>query len=550
MKLRRTALVLICAMLAAPALGGCASETDGGGGIVTPSPDAIRVEVVGGSERRLSEGVEHEIEFRIVKGTAAEPVQGVIDFELEGDVGGASLSGHSAPTDEHGHATVTLRSGVAAQFDLVASAEVAEVPAVVRIRVERMRFGALDYVVRYDGMRDVTGAEVALFTNVTCSDLARAVPTPREVQEKRLGVAGKFENVEVGLRLAVYALGIDRADLVAAEACADVTLDGPTGNVTINLQDTADVLGGTFQTEETFDVTAGFHPALDALLDAMRGLSTDAARYVVDLVADHPRTPSWLRSALSSSAVRSTVASLLRDAIGDIHVPGYVTALLDFGGDVDTAFSQLTLRGQLSFTNPDEFGAAMGNHRIYSVAFPLDGTIAERRVAATAPVNVTVGPMITMDEHALGLVFGQVLEMIINDVLLPRLPGSPTSLVELTRGLLDCEAIARSLVGTGSTWTDVADGVCEVGLTLLGGYLEAQLLALGEYDTLHLSGTAQLQDLDRDYDRETINGGMAHARWTGADGEIVFDGTFTGLREDDTRGQRHPVRERMMTTLD
>jgi hypothetical protein len=476
-----------------------------------------------------------------------EPLEGVVDFAIEGEAAGATLSGGAATTDAEGYAKITLRAGTQASFGVVAVAPLAE-PVTVDITVERMRFGSLGYVVRYDGMRLVDSVEAALFTNVTCDDLARSVPSPRESQYTALNRNETFAEVEVGIPLAIYALGIDRGDQVAAEACADAMLESPAGNVEIHLDDVADLFGGTWAIQERFDVTAGFSPTLDALLDAMTGLSSDPAGYIVDYVASSPSTPSWLRTALGSSTTRAIVAGVLRDAIDDVTLPGFVTETLDLGADIDRAFTQLTFDGQLTFDEPDEFGASLGRHRVTRVYFPVDSGIAERPLSAVAEnVGVTVGPTITVAEHELAIAFGQVIEMILHDVLLARLPGSPRTTHEWLASLLDCDGIAMSIAGESGAIRDVTNAVCDVGVALLGGLIEGYLTELWEYDVLHLAGTANLVDSDQDYDRDVLEEGVANARWTGASGEMTFTGVFEGEKLDDVTGRTHRVRERMGT---
>ncbi len=531
-------------LLLPPWFVGCAGDTGPGGG----GPGVVegaRLEVVGATSRILDEYAEETIEVRYISAEGL-PISGTVEFFVEGDPAGGTLSGHSARTDADGVASIVLRTGTQANFDVVATGELARDPARVGIQVEPLSFGDLDYVVTYTGLRVVDSAEVALFSNITCDDLDRAVPTPAQVQFAFLRARETFEDVEVGVPMAVYALGIDRNDNVAAEACADVTLTGPTGNVEIPLADVAELFGGTYTVEETFDVTDGFSPALDFTLDLLTGLATDPAAWLVDYVASSDSVPSWLRSALSSRVTRDLVANALRDAISDIHVPGYLSDLFDLGHGINTAFSRLTLDGELTFGEGTEFGTYDGTHLVTGIRFPLiDGGEANRSVRALANLTVEVGPTITMHEHTLALPFGRVVEMVLNEVLLPSLPGSPTSTHEFLTQLIDCSEIAMELAGEDPTIESIANGVCDVGLTILGGVIENYITEMWEYDSLTLSGTADLVDTDGDYDRDHLEDGEADALWSGDSGDLVFMGTLAGERLDDEGGREHPVRERL-----
>ncbi len=544
----RIRILLIALTLAAPAVAvtGCASDGSGG---IDPGDlidGTARLEVVGSTTRIVNEMAEEIIEIRYLDKDGAPIPNGLVEFLIEGDPNTGSLSGHASPTNDDGIAEVTLRAGTEATFDVVATAELAPDPVSVSITVQPLSFGTLDYVVTYAGRRVVDSAEVAIWTNMTCSDLQRAVPAPRETQVTSLRAHNSFEGVEIGLPLAVYALGIDNNDNVAAEACADATLSTQRGSLEIPLGDVAELFGGDYSVEETFDVTSGFSPALDTTLDILGGLSRDPAAYIVDFVAMDPRTPSWLRSALSSGPVRALIAGYLRDAISDIHVPSYITDLVDFGAGVNMAFSQLTLVGDLEFGEASEFGTYDGTHRVHALRFPLiDETTTERPIRAMAPVEVTVGPEIGLAEHTLAVSFGEVVEMVLHDVLLPRLPGSPATTTEFLGDLLDCDAIATSIAGTSGTWESVTNAVCEVGLTVLGEVIENYITDMWQYEQFTLSGHAELTDSDLDYDRDHLDHGHATVVWTGDSGELRFDGVMSGQRLDDHTGRTSPVRERM-----
>jgi hypothetical protein len=515
------------------------------GPMPNPMADGARLEVVGSSSRIVNEGATEIVEIRYVDANGA-PIDGVVEFAIEGDAAGATLSGTASPTDADGIARVHVRAGTSTDFDLVASAVRAELPAVVTFTVQQMRFADLDVTVTYSGRRDVQTVELALFTNVTCTELNTSVPVPRDVKSTRVYGTETFTAVEVGIPLAVYALGIDRRDNVAAEACLDHVLDSTGGAVTIDLSDTRELFGGTYTTVETFDVTEGFDPTLDFVLDLLEGVSTDPAAYIVDLVASSPETPGFIRSALAIPGTRDAVANALRDAISTIHVPGYLVDVADFGYGVNLAFERLTFDGQLTFPEPDEFGAGVGSHRLTQIRFPLtDGGEATRALTARADgIAINVGPEISIAEHALAIEFGRVIEMVLNDVLLARLPGSPASVTAWLHDLFDCASIAASL-SADPTIRTVANSVCDIGISLLGATVEDSITGLWEYDTLHLSGTAALTDEDQDYDRDHLVDGHANSRWTGASGELIFAGTLSGQRLDDVTGREHPVRERM-----
>ncbi|MCB9598608.1 MAG: Ig-like domain-containing protein [Sandaracinaceae bacterium] len=503
------------------------------------------LEVVGASSIQVEAGGAVEIELRYLDANDAIVPEALIDLSVEGDAAVGSLAAMTAQTDGEGVAVATLRTEAEGTVDVVASANEAD-PARATVTVRPMVFGTLGVTVSYMGSRPLTGAELGLFVNASCEDLARAVPSPATVRSVGIGSRTELDGLALDVPMALYALGIDGADRVAAETCTDVTMTEPNREVNVPLSDVAVRVRGPYATVETFDVTDGFPSGLDTVLDIAGGLgSADPAAWLVDLVANHPSTPSWLRTALGSTFTRSLVASLLGDVLEEIHLPTEIADTIRFGADVNAAFAGLTLDGVLTFSDPDEYGVAMGVHAIQRVRLPLsDGTEAQHNYETppSADTVVTFGDRIDLDEHALPIAFGDLVETILRETLLSRLPGAPATMGELVGSYFDCEAIAARL-GTGTT-ASLAEAACTVGVTMLEGRVDGAIRSLWDYDTLNLSGSADLVDSDQDYDLDQIADGEAHARWTNESDQLEFDGTFTGSSMNDPE-LVHPIRERM-----
>lgn len=542
--LGNTKLAVFAAMLlalGAPACAATGSDT-GPGGTIEPQEQPPKLEILGPAAVTLMERGELLLRVRYEQADGTPISGGIVDFAINGDAHGGSLSGNAATTGSDGIAELTIRAGTVAEFAIDATAPGITGPATWGVSVTAARFGNFDYVVQYMGRRDVRTAETAIFSNMTCAALARAIPAPRESHTTRIAEAKRVDNVEVGLRIAVYALGIDTHDMVAATGCSDITLAGPTGHVDVTLSDETEIIGGTYNTEERLDVTSGFSSSLDLLFAAMRGLSEDPARFLVDFVATYPGTPDWLRSAISSGAIRSVVAGLLRDALSRIHVPSYVTDVLDVGAEFDRGLSGMTLVGTMTFGEPDEFAATRGRHVVTAVRMPLLAGPVERTVRAESDIDVNMSMGFSVAEHDLAISFGQLAEMLLNDVLLPALPGAPHSMRELLASFFDCGAIAARIGGEDPTIVSLTNAACEIGEVALGEAITNYITNLWRYDTLHIAETAQLVDSDYDYDRDRMNMGTVAARWTGASGEMSFPGTLTGSRRDDTV-RTNPIRQ-------
>lgn len=501
-----------------------------------------RLEVVGAATVQVEAGSAVEIGFRYLDASDEVVPGAVVDFAIAGDAMGGSLAAMSASTDGEGIAMATVRTGGDGAFDIVASSGAAE-PASARVEVRPMTYGTLGIDVSYMGTRPLSSAELALFVNTRCEDLARSVPNPETVQSIAIGGRTQIGGLALDVPMAVYVLGIDRANIVAAETCADVTMIEPQQDLHVRLSDTAVAIRGPYATIETFDVTDGFSPEIDTILEVSAGIaSADPALWLVDMVAANPSAPGWLRTALGSSFTRGLAADLLRDGLSGFRLPSEAAELARFGADIDAAFRALQLRGELDFASPDEYGVAQGRHHISQLRVPLSDGESVRFVDASADTVITFGERIEMDEHALPINLGQVVEVILYESILSRMSGGHSTLGELVTSVFDCDAIAMR-IGTGTTAT-IARGACTVGVSMLEARIDEAILGLFDYDTLNLSGSAALVDADHDYDLETIGSGEADARWTGDTGELDFSGTFEGRSSDDP-ASTHRIRERM-----
>lgn len=521
-------LAIACAPMSAP---------PGGPG---PIEGAARLEVVGAADVQTAAGTELEIGFRYIDEDGVTVEGQMVDFSLSPT--GSTLAAGSSPTDVEGISYAMVRAETEGSYDLVAEAPGAA-PAHVNVTVRPMVTGTLDVGVSYMGTRPVVNAELAIFTNAHCEDLQRAVPSPEAVATSNLGGFSSFDGLALDVPMAVYVLGIDGNDNVAAVKCISHTMEREAETLDAVLADTEMGLGGPYATVETFDVTDGFSSDLDTVLHIAGGLgSDDPALWLVNEVRNHSGAPGWVRSALGSSFTRELAASLLRDGLRDIHTPTEVSEMIRFGADMNSAFSGLTLEGELTFERADEFGVAMGTHTIRQLVVPLSDGEARTPQNQSAPVVVTFGDRIEMDEHQFALSFGELVEIILSQTILNRLSSSPRTIGELVEQQFDCPAIA-SRIGSGFT-EDVANAVCTAGVNMLRQRIDMAVRNLWNYDTLNLSGSSDLADLDQDYDLETIEEGVAAARWTGSTGTLDFPGTFTGEAMNDAPNQ-HPVRDRM-----
>ena len=129
---------------------------------------------------------------------------------------------------------------------------------------------------------------------------------------------------------------------------------------------------------------------------------------------------------------------------------------------------------------------------------------------------------------------GEVMGIVINDIILPRLPGEPNSIGELLGSLINCEGLGQASFLPEDTPESIRDGleaVCEAGIALAGSRIDDQLEALLDWDTLTLAGEGMTMDDDQDYRADEFEG-TAIASWAGGPGgDLEFEGILRGVRD-------------------
>lgn len=498
-----------------------------------PDLEEAYLDIVGDANLRASSSAEVSLTVRYVDGAGAPIEGGQIGWTIEGDGSGASLAASESTTDQDGVATVTLRTGDDASFGVRAIAAVAD-PADFRVEVVEGNLVDLVMTPIYEGMRRVDSVDVALFSNTTCAALSDAVPTPRDAAETRTYEPVTFRGVDSASPDAVYAIGYNGEGMISTLRCLDVDHDAP--EQTFELVDVEGTEGGTFTTLETFDVTEGMPVALDRTLEAMSGLTTDPGGYLVDLAIESGRLPGFAESLLGFS--RGLVGGMLEGALERIHTPAYLVDAAEAGASMDASFRALTFVGTLHIGEAGEFGDATSTHQLNEMRIPTaDGFDARPLTTETAEVAASFEDgQVTLPEHDLAVSFGEVVESVLEESVLPRFPGSPGSMSELVAQMVPCTEVAFELAGESATYRDVAELVCDIGTAYLGELITGWITDLFQFDTLTLAGVGTTTDVDADYAADEFEG-SADAVWSGATGALEFAGELEGSLAE-PRGER------------
>ncbi len=227
-------------------------------------------------------------------------------------------------------------------------------------------------------------------------------------------------------------------------------------------------------------------------------------------------------------------------------LPGFVLALADSLGDIARSINEANIESRLIVFERGELGAPVRHElQVMNVTIrdldgmPRDFAIDLREagftsVATDATAEITDG-VITIPEHSFTLNYGELIQYIYNNALLPAL--GYTSTAEMLSGWIDCPAVGMYLasnIGILSE-TDYTDA-CNSGLVAAGAFIDSQLgsFITDEAGTLSLGGSAMGADYDSVSNiAQSLSGGM----WTGSWGEMGMTGditgTFTGMRTAD-----------------
>lgn len=586
---RLAVLLSLVGLALTPVYAGCASSTNGPPGTENPDPngDEYRLEFVNtsGGTRVLPAGQEFEFQVRYYNATTgAAQAEATIDFGLEGsNLAGSTLNAASARTDANGFAKIRLRTGNPTQFVLVATPDIGN-EARVNVTVTTQAFGDLRFVTSYSGARSVPRVEVGLFGNWSCEQLfAGNVVDPNATRATIIFQQETMTNVAVGPVLSLYAVGIDVRNNVAAEGCIDITdfAGNDTTPRTLTLTDVSMRRNGTYDVVEQYDITEGFPAGVEFAFDAISGLLTDPAAYIIDIIATWNTNPvlnpgggtpipAAIEAILAIPSFRTALETPLRNLFNQVTAisPGW---LRDVGyglGDLAGAFQNMNLRGTLNVPpTSGEVPTVNGMHVITSIVVTRT-TAASGAVPFTTPaysattVPLTVGDTLLIGEHTINFNFGNLLKSIVENQILSRFsPDGMTgqSVTQVVSNLVACSSrfdFLRDddggfLSGFGA---DIGTALCDIAVNLVGGMAENLLYSsIINWDRMTLEGSVPMVDQDGDYDAEKLLNGTMDARWwssTGAVGaagvtESIFTGTINGTLNPDPSATSHPVRARL-----
>lgn len=486
------------------------------------------------------------------------------------ELGGATLSASSGPTDAHGVGTVIVTGGVATHFRLSARhlrADVAE----VLVTVSEGDPGAIEVVSSVipgaTSEAAVVAIDLLLYEGASCTALPG--PTAPQTIHRLLNLApeapGWFDIVTAAA-YAVVAEGRDAAKRVRAEGCIDVpantVVSGSTARVYLPLIEVAPRPLASFALSSRFSLARreivhqvaapwqdlGDCPLdpgqqwLDCAIDALGSPPGDALDCVPAAVGEGELAD--LISARRGSVTASSSCRAATLAGGGPSLDAKVAALFPspaqspardidaLGKQVASMFDDITLGSTLQVSPTAKAGVYQGTHTLRTILFAI-GTqgvtvdiVAQGIPSAQARLvpMTTAGDLLTVESHSLGLHLGTLARAAFRRAALSVGPVADPITANGTTTYLDrLFELATSGMGTGRTVGCAAldalvcaeigsaagclGAACVAGQAALAQRLDAGFALLdGDGADLQLSGSAVMTDADEDGLAEELGG--------------------------------------------
>lgn len=285
---------------------------------------------------------------------------------------------------------------------------------------------------------------------------------------------------------------------------------------------------GTFGLHSKFDVATNVPGTAGQVLGYFIQATDDPddpTRFIVEKVLE----------ALPNGSVKNTlqgavpfVAGYLNDRLLEV-APNFVSRIVEVGN----AFGQVARNfGTLEKLEIAADGAAVKT--VEGVRFHVDNVDLDfmfRDINApevrVEGLQVTLAPSgaLTISEHVVGLSYGAMLRLALDQAIIPMIDPSANNLTDLLKSVVNCQAVGQYIyaaIGVGSASTFHA--ACNTGLTAASGALYTRL---DNIDTaaleFGLTGTARGRDKNQDGRMDDIVSGA----WSGT---LSYAGTPTPLQ--------------------
>jgi hypothetical protein len=293
---------------------------------------------------------------------------------------------------------------------------------------------------------------------------------------------------------------------------------------------------GKYKLASTYDISTNMPGTAGAVVNAFIDATDspdDPTHYILDkMIGALP--DGTFKSVLKGS--EGFVAGYLNDRLLDV-APDFVTNIVDFGNK----FGQMAKKfGTIDTLEIAANGSAV--HTVSGVHFIVDQEELDflfkdygLKDVAVSNIMTTLDATgkLTIDAHKVPLSYGALLRLGVDNVIIPMVDPSATTLGDVLHDWVDCAAVGQYVydaIGLGSPST--FESACTSGLTAAGSEvyhlidgIDASALEFDE------SGIAKAVDKNGNHDADELQTG----KWSG---NLVYSGapaplataTFTGSK--------------------
>ena len=463
------------------------------------------------------------------------------------DGGTGSLNANQVYTDAAGLATVTFRSGTAADKAYTIEVNAADAnPVRFDVFVSDAPRGSVKVALTYEGALALKNVHVRLVPGLySCGALSPVTPPSDVVAEKTLLGLGAGEvvwhNLPDAQRFTVFATAeSQQGGRLAAAGCLDgvAVIAGQENTVTLPLYLLNLNAAGVYDSNAIFDFTGAIPGTVGDVIDEISLLFNSPGGFLM-------RQIKRLAAMYVGELITNAVFGLFEDAVTEAvdewmftRSPAWVRDILTVGQDMMQIVNRLEMLAHLSLTKragPTQIQGALRWHGIaltWRRGCPREGQPGYdpncgRRIFSMTDIENTEFPLnliegrftatiqdfdrLSIDNHVIRLNYGRLVIFVLNELILETLTGHD-SLGEAVRSFIDCTALADriyfgSLSTLGIDEGDVA-AFCDSAVDIIITPLTLILEALAVETAIRLSGTAVLEDVDNDLQVDRITNGQ------------------------------------------
>jgi len=288
---------------------------------------------------------------------------------------------------------------------------------------------------------------------------------------------------------------------------------------------------GKFSMQSTFDIATGMPGTAGAVINGIIDATDspdDPTHWILDQLVK--QLPDGSFKNIVKGAI-PFAAGYLNDRLLDV-APDFVVTLRDLGNK----FGQVARNfGTLETIEVNSAGQA--TKVVTGVAFEIDQIDLQYSMTDISVPNVAVmldkTGRLTIGEHKVGLSYGKVLRIALDEVVIPMIDPTALTVSDLLKNVVNCQAVGQYVyeaIGIGSAST--FQSACTGGLQA-GGQAIYSLLNKVDDNALEfgINGVAKGIDKNKDGKMDQIQTGA----WTGTLGYAgtpapLSRGTFIGER--------------------